>query len=270
VIVDLEAEMARWNQQEIEAFFCCVRSHPRTEIPQTREGLTTAAINELFWAFNSKTVAEGKRKGAQALSFAYEALPQKVKNRTNKPAPVGAAHDYGKTLTYEYLLREACKKSSIQDSHCEPMQMLEIYLFETVITRMLVAMTARQRHEALTTRVQLKDMAAGFPAASWAGPMTTLAALSAAQASGFGVYMGATTALGFASHAVGVTLPFAAYAGMTSTIAFLIGPAGVLATGGWIAHVLTSPEWARIIRGLLHIIAMRAKYEYSGQPLLTS
>jgi hypothetical protein len=134
---------------------------------------------------------------------------------------------------------------------------------------MLVAMNAKQRHEFLTRRVQLDIMAAEFPSSGWAGPVTTLAALSAAQASGFGVYMGATTALGLASHAVGVTLPFAVYTGMTSTIAFLIGPIGFLATVGWLAHVFTSPEWARIIRGLLHIIAMRAKYEYSNRQILT-
>jgi hypothetical protein len=80
--------------------------------------------------------------------------------------------------------------------------------------------------------------------------------------------MGATTALGFASHAVGVTLPVAVYTGMTSTIAFLIGPLEFLATAGWLANVLTSPERARITRGL-HIIAIRARYEYANRPLLS-
>jgi hypothetical protein len=82
--------------------------------------------------------------------------------------------------------------------------------------------------------------------------------------------MGATTALGLASQAVGVTLPFAVYTGMTSTIAFLIRPVGFLATVGWLTHVFTSPECARIIRGFLHIIAMRAKYEYSHRQMLTT
>jgi len=102
------------------------------------------------------------------------------------------------------------------------------------------------------------------------GVATTLAALGAAQASGFGVYLGATTALGFVSHAVGVTLPFAVYTGMSSTIAFLIGPVGFLAAGAWLGWSLTSPEWTRITRGLLHIIAMRAKYEYRSQALRLS
>jgi hypothetical protein len=260
--------MESWNLGELNAFFCCVRSSEKLEPPSSRDDLVAAGMDEVFWAYNSRTLAETKRKSAQGLRTGYNVLPQFLKNRTNQPASVGEPHEYSKSLTYEFLLRAACGKSDIKDAHCESAGLLEIYLFETIIARMLVTMNAKQRHDFLTRRVQLDVMAAGFPSAGWSGPMTTLAALSAAQASGFGVYMGATTALGLASHAVGVTLPFAVYTGMTSTIAFLIGPVGFLATAGWLAYVLTSPEWARIIRGLLHIIAMRAKYDYSTRLLL--
>jgi hypothetical protein len=267
---DLEHQMVSWSLDELEAFFCCVRTNEKVVPPSTREGLAADGIDELFWAYNSRAFAESKRTSAQAIKGIHDVLPDFVKNRLSQPSSVGAAHNYTKSLTYEFLLREACGKSDIKDAHCEPANLLEIYLFEAIIARMLVAMNAKQRHEFLTKRVQLDVMAAEFPSSGWSGPVTTLAALSAAQVSGFGVYMGATTALGLASHAVGVTLPFAVYTGMTSTIAFLIGPIGFLATVGWLAHVFTSPEWARIIRGLLHIIAMRAKYGYSTRPMLLS
>ena len=268
-IPDLEKLMGSWSPDELNAFFCCVRSSEKTLPPSSRETLVSASINELFWAYNSKTLADSKRTALQAGNGVYRVLPEFVKNRVSQPPRVGLSHEYAKSLTYEFLLREACRESDIKDAHCESANLLEVYLFETIIARMLVAMTAKQRHEFLTRRVQLDVMAAEFPSSGWAGPVTTLAALSAAQASGFGVYMGATTALGLASHAVGVTLPFAVYTGMTSTIAFLIGPVGFLATVGWLAHVFTSPEWARIIRGLLHVIAMRAKYDYSHRQMLT-
>lgn len=184
-----------------------------------------------------------------------------------RPSPIRAVHEYSTSLSYEFLLREASKKLDIDDAQSQPTNLLEVYFFETIIARTLVAMSAQQRHEFLTRRVHLDIMAASFPQSNWGPPVTTLAALSAAQASGFGIYMGATTALGLASHAVGVTLPFAVYTGMTSTIAFLIGPVGFLATAGWLAHVFTSPEWARITRGLLHAIAMRAKYNFSNNLL---
>ncbi len=262
-IPDLANLMESWSLEELKAFFCCVRSNEKLIPPNDRTGLIAAGMDELFWAYNSRTIAESKRKGAQAKVAVYRALPQGLKNRMSEPSPVGEAYQYAKCLSYDFLIREACKELDIAAAHCEPVNLLEIYLFETIIARMLVAMNAKLRHEFLTRRVQLDLMAASFPQTTWTGPMTTLAALSAAQASGFGVYMGATTALGLASHAVGVTLPFAVYTGMTSTIAFAIGPIGFLATAGWLAHVFTSPEWARMIRGLLHVIAMRAKYEYS-------
>jgi len=269
-IPDLERLIEAWTYEELNAFYCCVRSSEKAQPPDSRDSLIVATKEQIFWAYNSRTIAETKRVAAQALESGYDVLPDFVKNRAPRPAPVGLPHEYSKSLTYEFLLRETCGKLDIKDYHCEEVARLEVYLFETIIAKMLVAMDAQQRHEFLTRKVQLDIMAAEFHSAGWAGPVTTLAALAAAQASGFGVYVGATTALGLASHAIGVTLPFAVYAGMTSTIAFLIGPVGFLATTGWLTHVFTSPEWARITRGILHIIAMRAKYEYSHRALITA
>lgn len=267
-IPDLERFMGVWTAEELNAFFCCVRPSEKVSAPSSRDSLPSCGTEQLFWAYNSKTIAETKHGAAQALATAYDVLPDFMKSRTPRPGPVEPLHAYAKSLTYEFLLREACGKLDIKDSHCESVPLLEIFLFETIIAKILVAMNARQRHEFLTRKVQLGLMAAEFHSAEWAGPVSTLAALAAAQASGFGVYVGATTALGLVSHALGVTLPFVVYTGMTSTIAFLIGPVGFLATTGWLAYVFTSPEWARITRGLLHIIAMRAKYEYSRHELL--
>ena len=87
------------------------------------------------------------------------------------------------------------------------------------------------------------------------GPATTFALLGAAQASGFGIYLASTTALGFLTHAVGVTLPFTIYTGMTSTIAFLIGPAGWLGAGLWGTWKLTEPEWKKLVPALVCIVA---------------
>lgn len=50
--------------------------------------------------------------------------------------------------------------------------------------------------------------------------------LVVANLSGFGLYVAASSVLGAVTSAVGVTLPFAAYTGMSGTIATLIGPVG--------------------------------------------
>jgi uncharacterized protein YaaW (UPF0174 family) len=175
--------------------------------------------------------------------------------------------EYGSELSYEYLIREVCKKLKINGANVEPIRVLEVYLIEDLLVKAAAQMNAQQRHAFLTTQISLDDFAPLFPQTGVSGPATTLAALAVAQGSGFGVYLGATTALGFLSHAVGVTLPFAIYAGMTSTIAFLIGPFGFLGAGAWLGFRILGPEWPRILRGVLHLIAMKAKYACKDERL---
>ena len=94
---------------------------------------------------------------------------------------------------------------------------------------------------------------------SYTGVLTTVAALGLAQASGFGIFLASTTALGFLTHAVGITLPFAVYSGLGSTIAFVIGPAGWLAAGAFFSWKLTKAEWKKIIPALIYIISVNSR-----------
>jgi uncharacterized protein YaaW (UPF0174 family) len=257
--------MTAWSDAELEAFFICVRSDDSVVASSNRETLVSQCIEELFWAFNSKTKAIVSSNAAKAKISAYDYMPQAMKSRLPSPSTMKDLHQYATALSYEFLLRECCKKLKIEKSDSENVLLLEIYLYEKVTILAVAAMTAEQRHAFLTKTLMLDNISVGFPRTGIKGSATTLAALGAAQASGFGVYLGATTALGFVSHAVGVTLPFAVYAGMSSTIAFLIGPLGFLAAGAWLGWSFTAPEWTRITRGLLHIIAMRGKYEYNSR-----
>jgi len=263
-IAGLRQLMTMWTNAELEAFFCCVRPHDSVSPPAAREELISRSVEEVFWAHNSKVRAQASQTAAKLAVAAYDQLPETMKARLPAPPPVKPLHEYASPLSYETLLRGACKGLKIQESEAEE-HLLEIYLYEKVMILAVAAMTAEDRHMFLTHQVALDDLSVGFPHTGRKGAATTLAALGAAQASGFGVYLGATTALGFVSHAVGVTLPFAVYTGMSSTIAFLIGPVGFLAAGAWLGWSLTDPEWPRITRGLLHIIAMRAKHEYECQ-----
>jgi hypothetical protein len=273
-ILDIEQMLVQWSDEEVNAFFCCVQS-AGDSVPVTRHAAIRASIDKLFWSYNSKTFATAKRTKAQATAGTYQLLPENMKGRLPRPESVHELHEYATPVGYEFLLRECCKKLDIGKWSVDPVAFLEIYLYEKVIVQALSAMSAEQRHGFLTQSIDTHTIyAATFDASTevapggLAGPGTTLTALAAAQASGFGVYLGATTALGFVSHAVGVTLPFAAYTGMTSTISFLIGPAGFLAGATWLAIVLTSPEWSRIIRALLHVMIMKAKYDYRNKHLV--
>lgn len=61
--------------------------------------------------------------------------------------------------------------------------------------------------------------------------LTALTTLGAAQASGFGVYLLASSTIGAISSVVGITLPFTLYTTMSSAISFIIGPVGFLVMG---------------------------------------
>ena len=274
-IEDIERMMRKWSDEEVRAFFFCVRESSLDEPPTSRAELERASVERLFWAYNSKTRAKTKRATAQAASGAHSILPSRIRDGVPSPKQVRELHEYATPVGYEFLLRETCKKLTIGRFGVDSIYLLEVYLYEKVIVQALSAMAADERHAFLTRQIDLSNLygttfeaSKSMSSPGVGGPATTLGALAAAQASGFGVYLGATTAFGFVSHAVGVTLPFAAYTGMTSTISFLIGPLGFLATAAWLGVAITAPEWARIIRGFLHIVIMKAKYEYGNRRLV--
>jgi uncharacterized protein YaaW (UPF0174 family) len=267
-ISGIESSMSDWSIEELKAFICCVRSTEAVPVPDSREDLVRESLTELFWAYNSKTIAQARQAADKAKQAIYDRLPERMKASIPRPPPGKELHEYGSALSYEYLVREVCEKVKINGANIEPIRTLEVYLIEDLFVQAASRMNASQRHAFLTSQIPLDDFATVFPQARVSGPVTTLTALALAQGSGFGVYLAATTALGFLSHAVGVTLPFAIYAGMTSTIAFLIGPFGFLGAGVWLGFRILGPEWPRLLRGVLHLIAMRAKYVYEDKRLM--
>lgn len=80
-----------------------------------------------------------------------------------------------------------------------------------------------------------------------------------ANLSGFGLYVAASSALGALTSAIGVTLPFAVYTGMSSTIAAVIGPVGwvLLLVGG--AVLVGGVDFKKTVPGVLAITTVRAR-----------
>jgi uncharacterized protein YaaW (UPF0174 family) len=262
VISDIEESMSRWSVEELQAFFCCVRSSEDLAPPEEREELQHACLSELFWAYSSKNVAFVKQSADKVRRVLHENLPGRLRTNLTAPQRAKEIEEYGAVLSYEYLIREIAKQLKVDRAHAEGVRTLEVYVVEQLFVRAATHMDARQRHMFLTSEISLDRFSNAFPQTQYLAPATTLAALAVAQGSGFGLYLGATTALGFLSQAVGVGLPFAAYTGMTSTIAFLIGPFGFFGAGAWLGFKMLGPEWPRILRGVMHLMAMKGKYEY--------
>jgi uncharacterized protein YaaW (UPF0174 family) len=81
--------------------------------------------------------------------------------------------------------------------------------------------------------------------------------MTVAKMSGFGVYLFASTVLGGLTNALGITLPFAIYMGMSQTIALILGPVGWAALAGGILFTLNQPNWNRLTLAVVYISMIR-------------
>lgn len=96
-----------------------------------------------------------------------------------------------------------------------------------------------------------------------AGATITGATLLAAQVSGFGVYLLASSTLAAITSGLGLTLPFAAYTAMSTVISTIIGPVGWLGLGLLCLYKLTGPDNAKTTRAIvmMHCVRTRLKTE---------
>lgn len=66
--------------------------------------------------------------------------------------------------------------------------------------------------------------------------LTTIGTLASANFAGFGLYVMASTVVGGITSAIGLTLPFAVYTGMSSVLSVITGPIGWIAGLGYLSY----------------------------------
>lgn len=93
--------------------------------------------------------------------------------------------------------------------------------------------------------------------------LATGGVMAVARMSGFGVYLMASTVLGGITQAIGITLPFAVYMGMSQAIALVIGPVGWVALAGGILHSINQPNWEKLTRAVVYVSMIRASQKES-------
>jgi len=210
--------------------------------------------DRIKWRYHSKTRAGAESAtrniGSKLLSKISGSQQQRVVKRD----------DLREVPTYDALVIGACKHLKAFEKGASLAEH-EAFLSQAIIIAALHRMKPRERLKLFEQQIDTSEMLreARIKGLALGGPATTFALLSVAQASGFGIYLASTTALGFLTHAVGVILPFAVYTGMTSTIALLIGPVGWLTAGVWGAWKLTQPKWNNLIPALIYIIATNSR-----------
>lgn len=89
---------------------------------------------------------------------------------------------------------------------------------------------------------------------------TAIATITAANVSGFGVYLLATTGLSTLSGIIGITLPFVAYTTLTSAISLIIGPVGWIGLGAFTLWKISETNYSKLIPAVIYIHWLREKY----------
>lgn len=223
---------------------------------------TSSSVEDIIQSFKWHYHSKARAKAASVSTNALNSILSKVSSKSYETVSDESLRDMP---SYEELIDGACKhvKAYEQDA---TLAQRELHLSQAIIIAALQRMSPKERCNFFDSQVDTPELVpqAGIKSASLTGAASTIAILGAAQASGIGVYMASTTALGFLTHAVGVTLPFAFYTGMTSTIAFVIGPVGWLSAGIWGAWQLTEPKWKKLIPALIYIIAINSRMRLSG------
>ena len=161
--------------------------------------------------------------------------------------------------SYEDLVFGLAKNLNVYDESAS-LETTELYVSHAVIIDALKKMSPKQRVKYFEEQADmgLATSIGNYADSGLSGPMRAISGLGVANAAGFSIYGASSTALGFVTHAAGISLPFAAYTGMSQTIAVLIGPVGWLAAGSWLAFGLTEPSWKKLLPIVIFLINNKA------------
>ena len=132
-----------------------------------------------------------------------------------------------------------------------PTQEIEGAIVIKQFQNMFKQLTAEQRQQILMELRRESDDQ------NFEGFLLSGGAMLAAKMSGFGVYLLASTVLGGLTGALGITLPFAVYIGISQAIAFILGPVGWAAIAGGVLFSFSQPNWNRLGLSVLYISTLR-------------
>jgi len=167
---------------------------------------------------------------------------------------------FGNEKSYDEIVRDLAKKYDVS-SPSSPLPIIERMLIIELWNETLAKLTPAQV-EGLEKKAQRLSKECGT---SFGNEMTGFAALTAAKASGFGIYMLGSTVLGAVNGALGLGLGFGVFTGLSSVIAAVIGPLGWSALGvSVVAKVgkrLTGPNYKKLLPVVVYIAAQRARLD---------
>ena len=218
-------------------------------------------------AFRLAVSAWGRNAVRASRNLGRVVFARLAKRSTCETIPYVRRHLLGRKVDYPFLVKAVSKALRAYESDLNPenpddLRRLEMYISQRVVVTALDRMSAKQRYEFFSQVVDPREVAVPRDrireAQDLAAPFMLMAK---ANSAGTGLAVTASTALGFVTHAAGVTLPYVVYQGMASTVAFTLGPAGWLGAGLWAGLRLTRPNWRKLSGAIIYIAAVRSAKE---------
>ena len=128
-------------------------------------------------------------------------------------------------LSYEEILTKIAKKHDLVIEAQDSLANKEKELFQKLFVKEFENLSEVEKEAFLI------DLEKNGLDKSQIASLTSVTAIAAAQVSGFGVYVLASSTVGAITGMLGITLPFAFYTGMSTAISVAIGPIGFLVLG---------------------------------------
>lgn len=163
-------------------------------------------------------------------------------------------------LSYKSILYKIIDKLKIQNEFNSEGD-IEKAIAAKVLKDVLSKMTEQQKAEIEKKIIEIASKEKGIIYKSG----TVFASLTAAQVSGFGVFLLASTSLSFLSGAIGLTLPFVAYTTLSSAIGIIIGPVGWIGMGLFTLWKINDVNYNKIIPAVIYMSLLREKYNNEFQ-----
>jgi uncharacterized protein YaaW (UPF0174 family) len=159
----------------------------------------------------------------------------------------------GEGVAYEEVVRDVgAKLGAKMPPSPESLRAAELAVLDLAFQMVLQGATPEQR-QAIISSIEVQQ------GSGLTGIGVTTSALVVANLSGFALYSAAATTLGAVTGALGVTLPFATYMGLSSVLAFATGPVGWAALGGWAIYKLGGVDYKKTVPGVILVATVRSR-----------
>jgi len=157
--------------------------------------------------------------------------------------------------SYHQILQTVAKQLEINIPAAENTEeQIEQRICQKVLSGVLEKMNASQR-EMFIAAIQ-KESAKYGSDKSLLGVGGVAAALTAGKLGGFSTYILASSSLAAITGAAGLTLPFAAYTGLSAALGTALGPVGWIGLGLF-ALLSGGPQYDKLIPAILYISMLR-------------